>query len=309
MASRRRRRAESPRPAVGRGRERCSSPAPADSSATTSWRRRRAAGRRRGRRSTTPTLDVTDRDAVLGAITTLRPDAVVNCRGVDRRRRLRERSRTGRSRPTRWPCAGSPRAATGSAPTSCTCQHRLRLRRHARPAVPRVGRDGPAVGVRRVEARRRAARRGARAGAAIVRTSWVCGEHGVEHGQAPSCAWPPSGRRRAGVRRRPDGATRRSRPTSPRCCAGWPSTGARACTTSRTRARCSGTSSSREVSPPPATTRRWCARSRPPSSIRRGRRRARPTACSTTPCCAPPGIPLLRDFRQPLAELVARLRR
>ena len=37
------------------------------------------------------------------------------------------------------------------------------------------------------------------------------------------------------------------------------------------------------------------------------RRRARPTACSTTPCCRPPGIPLLRDFREPLAELVAAL--
>ena len=44
-----------------------------------------------------------------------------------------------------------------------------------------------------------------------------------------------------------------------------------------------------EVLPrPPATTRRWCARSRRPSSTRRARRRARPTACSTTPCCAPP---------------------
>ena len=65
-------------------------------------------------------LDVTDRDAVLGAITTLRPDAVVHCAAwtaVDACESDPGRALTS---PTRWPCGGSPRRATASAPTSCT---------------------------------------------------------------------------------------------------------------------------------------------------------------------------------------------
>ncbi len=54
------------------------------------------------------------------------------------------------------------------------------------------------------------------------------------------------------------------------------------------------------------TIRGWSARSRPPSSTRPARRRVRRTACSTTPAGSPTGGRRSRDFREPLAELVAR---
>ena len=54
---------------------------------------------------------------------------------------------------------------------------RLRVRRHQGGALRRVGPDQPAVGVRAVQVGRRAGGRHA-PGASVVRTSWVCGEHG-----------------------------------------------------------------------------------------------------------------------------------
>ena len=150
-------------------------------------------------------LDVTDRDAVLGAITTWRPDAVVHCAawtavdacegdpgaGVHGQRPRRALGRRG-VRPRRRP----PRARVD----------RLRLRRRARPPVPRVGRDRTRA---RSTARRswpasarrwRSARGRRRAHVVGVRRARL------EHGRARCCAWRrdrdgPGGR--AGVRRRP----------------------------------------------------------------------------------------------------------
>ena len=82
--------------------------------------------------------------------------------------------------PTRWRCAGSPRRAAGSAPTSCTSPpttsstapsrrpttsgtHRTRSRSTARS---KLAGEREALGARHRHA-------------AVVRTSWVCGEHGA----------------------------------------------------------------------------------------------------------------------------------
>ena len=172
-------------------------------------------------------LDVTDRDAVLGAITTWRPDAVVHCAawtavdacegepgaGVHGQRPRRALGRRG-VRPRRRP----PRPRVDG----------LRVRRHARPAVRRVGRDRPDVGLRRVEAGGRA--RGARPRPASRRRAHVVGlrRARLEHGRHRAAAGARAGRaRRARWRSSTtSAATRRSPPTSPRCCAGWRSTGA-----------------------------------------------------------------------------------
>ena len=119
-------------------------------------------------------------------------------------------------------------------------QHRLRLRRHARPPVPRVGRPEPAERLRptKLAGEREALALGA--AATVVRTSWVCGEHGANMVKTiMRLAERAPG---AGVRRRPDrppdvhrrpraaGAPARRRPAQ------------RACTTSPTRRRRVGTS-------------------------------------------------------------------
>ena len=255
-------------------------------------------------------LDVTDRDAVLGGDHDVAARRRRALRGVDRGRRVRGRSRDGRSRPTPSPCAGSPRRAIGPAPTSCTCRRTTSSTASQRPPVPRVGRDDPAVGVRRLEARRRARgagpRRPRRGRADVVGVRGARLEHGAHRAAAGRRARRPA--RRAGVRRRP------ARPPDvhrrPRSAAA--PAGARSALRGHPRhqpgrghvVRVRRAGARRR----PATTGRWCARSRPPSSTRHARRRARRTACSTTPCCAASGFPLLRDFREPLAELVRRLR-
>ena len=266
--------------------------APAGSSATTSCVAADGGRRRRRRRSTTPTLDVTDRDAVLGAVDALRARRRRQLRGVDGGRRLRGRSRAGLrgQRPRRAlgrrgvrPRRRPPRARLDG----------LRLRRHARPPVPRVGRDRPAVGVRRVEAGRRARGAGARRPAPPSCARRGCaastGANMVKHRAPPG--------RRAG---RAAGRWRSSTTS-----VGCPTFTAdlapvlrrlavdrrsAACTTSPTRAPCRGTSSSarslRASGHDPALVRPIATRR---AAIRRARRPVRPTACSTTPCCAAAG--------------------
>ena len=209
-------------------------------------------------------------------------------RGVDRGRRVRVRPRAGASPPTPSPCDGSPRRATASAPTSCTCRPTTSSTATLDRPYHEWDATEPAVGLRRVEARRRArgagARRRGHGRADVVGVRRARRQHGARR----SCAWPRQATtRRAGWRSSTtSAATRRSPPTSPRCCAGSPldrrigrsprhEPGRGVVVRVRPRGR-------RGAGPRPATS---CARSPPPSSTRRARRPARRTACSTTPCC------------------------
>ena len=122
-------------------------------------------------------------------------------RGVDRGRRLRGRPRSGvgpqrAGRPVARrelrPCRRPPRAD----------QHRLRLRRHARPSVQRVGRARAAQRLRREKLVRRARGVGARHGRG--HRAHVVGLRSarLQHGQDDHAARRAASR--VGVRRRPD---------------------------------------------------------------------------------------------------------
>jgi dTDP-4-dehydrorhamnose reductase len=120
-------------------------------------------------------VDVTDRDAVLGAVTSFAPDAVVNCAAwtaVDACEDDPDRA----LRATAWPSAHLAEAChrTGAhlvhVSTDYVFDGSLDRPYHEWDET------SPArVGVRRVEARRRAVRRSRSGRPAVVRTSWVCG--------------------------------------------------------------------------------------------------------------------------------------
>ena len=147
---------------------------------------------------TTPQLDVTDRDAVLGADHAIRARRRRPLRGVDRRRRLRERSRTSvrRQRPGRaLRRRGRDRAGAHLctlAPTTCSTAplDRPYDEWDAPNPLSVYGRSKLAG---EVEARRR--RRGDRAHVVGLRRARP--EHGEDD------AAPGRRARRAGVRRRP----------------------------------------------------------------------------------------------------------
>ena len=102
-------------------------------------------------------LDIGDRDA--GARGGVRPAA-----RRDRQRRCLDSGRRLRGRPGAGASSQRARASVvargerAERRSSRAAQHRLRVRRHPRPAVPRVGSAEPSVGVRAVEAGRRASR-------------------------------------------------------------------------------------------------------------------------------------------------------
>ena len=205
-----------------------------------------------------------------------------------------------------WPCAGSPRAAIESVPdlvqisTDYVFDGSLdrpyhewdetvsaeRLRQH---------RSWPASARRWRSERRRT----------VVRTSWVCGQHGAN--MVTTIMRLADAAHRVGVRRRPDrppdlhrrpradGAPSRRR--SPQ----------RDPPRHQPDGRRAGTGSPAMSSRRWARAPTWCGRSPPPSCSRRARRAGRPTACSTTPCCGCAGLPLLRDFHEPLGETVRAL--
>ena len=249
-------------------------------------------------------LDVGDRDAVHG-----------RCRCCDpmpsstARRGLRSTHARAipivRSRRTAWQSAGSPRAATTSglawcrsAPTtsSTACST-------ARTTSGTTRRRRACTASSKLAGEREALVLGA--SAAVVRTSWVCSQNGSNMvrtimrlaDERPELAFVSDqiGHptftadlapmiRRITVDRR-SGIHHVTNQTEPPVGTASPATWSRRW----------------------ARTPTWSGRSRPTSCSRRVRRRVRPTACSTTRCCGAAGIPLLRDYGEPLRETVKAL--
>jgi dTDP-4-dehydrorhamnose reductase len=118
-------------------------------------------------------LDVCDRSAVLSAITTLRPDAVVNCAAwtaVDACEDDPDRALAANGAAVRgWPGLRH----TGA------LGHRLCLRQHPRPPYHEWDATNPqsVYGCSKLAGEREALALGSMA--AVVRTSWVCGQHGA----------------------------------------------------------------------------------------------------------------------------------
>ena len=233
---------------------------------------------------------MTDRDAVLGAVTSLRPDVVVHAAAWtavdacedDADARLR-RQRPGRA------VGGRGRATASDAHLVHVSTDYVFDGELDRP-YHEWDRTAPrsVYGESKLAGEHEALELGP--AAAVVRTSWVCGAARIEHGHARA----PAGRgarraaRRAGLRRRParvpvvhgrpgaGAAAPGPRPAVRRRPRHQPGRGVVVRVRRRDRARRS------------ATIRRSCGRSRRPSSSRRAPRRGRPTACSTTPCCGRP---------------------
>ena len=122
-------------------------------------------------------LDVTDRDAVLGAITTWRPDAVVHCAAwtaVDACEGDPDRAFTANGLAVRWVAEACDRAGAHLVHVSTDYVFDGWLDR------PYTEWDATApasvYGISKLVGEREALALGPRA--AVVRTSWVCGEHG-----------------------------------------------------------------------------------------------------------------------------------
>jgi dTDP-4-dehydrorhamnose reductase len=122
-------------------------------------------------------LDVTDRDAVLGVVTTWRPDAVVHAAAwtaVDACEGDPERAFRTNSLAVRWVAEGCAR--TGAHLVYVSTDYVF----DGTQAAPYVEWDRPnpqsVYGSSKLAGEVEAAALGA--GATIVRTSWVCGEHG-----------------------------------------------------------------------------------------------------------------------------------
>ena len=265
-----------------------------------SSRRRHEVHRRRPRRrSTSPTAT-----RCSARSPSIRPDVDRAPRGLDRGRRLRDRARPRVSRSTRSAPATSPTAARRVGAHVVYVSTDYVFDGTKPDALRRVGHAQPAVGVRPLEARRRA--RGSTRRRPIVRTSWVCGYHGgnmvktilrlagrARHARASSTTsaatrpspptWPPM-LRRLGVDRAP-GHVPRHQPGRGQLVRVRPG-------------RCSR---------PPGTTPSGSSRSPPPSSIRPARRPGPANSVLDNAALRASGFGELPDFREPLAEVVAAL--
>jgi dTDP-4-dehydrorhamnose reductase len=123
-------------------------------------------------------LDVTDRGAVLAAITTWRPDVVIHCAAwtaVDACESDPERAMASNGMAVRWVAEGCDRAGAHLVHVSTDYVFDGRLDR----GYHEWDRPNPLgiYGSTKLAGEREALVLGA--GAAVVRTSWVCGEHGA----------------------------------------------------------------------------------------------------------------------------------
>jgi dTDP-4-dehydrorhamnose reductase len=123
-------------------------------------------------------IDVTDRDAVLGAITSLRPDAVVNCAAwtaVDACESDPERAFAANAVAVRWIAEACHRVGAHLVTVSTDYVFDGALDRpyHEWDATSPLG----VYGRSKLAGEHEALALGA--SAAVVRTSWVCGEHGA----------------------------------------------------------------------------------------------------------------------------------
>lgn len=124
------------------------------------------------------TLDITDRDGVIGAITTWRPDAVINCAAwtaVDACESDPDRAFVANGLAVRWVAEGCSRVGAHLVHMSTDYVFDGTLER------PYHEWDEPnpqsVYGASKLAGEREALVLGA--GAAVVRTSWVSGEHGA----------------------------------------------------------------------------------------------------------------------------------
>jgi dTDP-4-dehydrorhamnose reductase len=123
-------------------------------------------------------LDVTDRGAVLGAVTTWRPDVVVNCAAwtaVDACEADPERAMAGNGLAVRWVAEGCDRIGAHLVQVSTDYVFDGRLSRpyHEWDRPNPLG----VYGTTKLAGEREALVLGP--AATVVRTSWVCGEHGA----------------------------------------------------------------------------------------------------------------------------------
>lgn len=123
-------------------------------------------------------LDVTDRDAVLGAVTTWRPDAVVNCAAwtaVDACESDPERAYAANAAAVRWLAEACDRAGAHLVTVSTDYVFDGALGRpyHEWDTTNPLG----VYGRSKLAGEREASALGT--AAAVVRTSWVCGRHGA----------------------------------------------------------------------------------------------------------------------------------
>ena len=163
-------------------------------------------------------LDINDRDAVLGALTSVRPDAVVNCAAwtaVDACESDPTAAFATNAAAVRWVAEGCHRVGAHLVHLSTDYVFDGTLER------PYHEWDTPApgsvYGASKLGGEHEALELGA--DAAVVRTSWVCGEHGsnmvtLVRRLAAERAGQVGGWRSSTT----SAAARRSPPTSVRCC-------------------------------------------------------------------------------------------
>jgi len=253
------------------------------------------------------TLDVTDRDAVLGAITSWRPDAVVHCAAwtaVDACEGDPGRAFAANALAVRWVAEACDRAGAHLVHLSTDYVFDGTLARPYHEWDPTA--PASVYGASKLAGEREALALGARA--AVVRTSWVCGEHGANvvatvlrlapgcDGKAGALAFVEDQRghptftadlapllRRVALDRR-SGVVHA---TNQGAVSWYEFVGDVLAAAGHDRALVRAISSAELDPPRPAT--------RPANSV-----------LDNTVLRAA-GIPLLRDYREPLAELVARL--